>query len=50
MLTFNGYYEWKVEGDNKQPFVFLPAGTATSTKTKDDCVVDESEECKDAAQ
>lgn len=24
VLTFNGYYEWKVEGSAKKPFVFLP--------------------------
>lgn len=26
VLTFNGYYEWKVEGSAKKPFIFLPEG------------------------
>ena len=35
VLTFNGYYEWKVNGLTKQPFVFLPAKPKTDTVSSD---------------
>ena len=45
VLTFNGYYEWKTEGEIKQPFIFTPVSSKVSkiTQPEDD---EEAEESK----
>ena len=43
VLTFNGYYEWKVDGAKKIPYMFVPTSIASKT-TKPDAADSSSDE------
>ena len=35
VLTFNGYYEWKVDGAKKHPYMIFPTSIASKTTKAD---------------